>query len=461
MPPKPSAGSTSPEKSAPETQSSLSAISARFSEHITALRLFAEQVGPLADQQDEDTLFAQLRNFLTAMGMPVPESFYNRRKQPASTPQATPLEPPPPTVVEDGQIAEVKEIKLSQTQIEQIVGLAGTFRRQSSQHGKMLRTSALMLTVSLLDALFADLLGFYYVKFPKSLDGQEHTLTFKELCELGSIEVARDSVLNRKVESVLRLSCRQQLAYFAKTLKVDLTDLDPYLDILDETIQRRHVWVHNAGRASKLYLANVAPALLKQYGAVEGEELPVDHTYLRRAIDRVNLAGVVISQQCWRAWQPDDGAEADDALMDNLFDTLCDKRYVAAQYLGKFACKSVKSSEAVRRNAILNYAQSFKWTGKQDDAVRIVDEHDWSSCSLRYQLAQLVIRDDVNAAIKLLPLALRAEDVTPTQIREWPIFQKFRADAKVQALLIKFVAESPGETVTIRPKPSTSLPSPA
>ncbi|HVZ93348.1 MAG TPA: hypothetical protein VG797_02450 [Phycisphaerales bacterium] len=428
--------STPPKQSDQSTASDSSemvAIGQRFNKKVTALRLFAEQLGPIADSTDEEQRGDQVISLLRLLGVSVPDepmTIAARREFVRGIHINISTEP---ISQQSESVPTSNQLPITESLTAKLVTFVETARRRTPSHGHTLRTSALMLAVSLLDALFADLLQLYFVKYPSSLDGEEHKISFSEICSLGSIDAARELVLHRKIESILRRSCRKQIEYFTARLKIDLSDLVPYLSILDETVQRRHVWVHNGGRVNKLYLANVDEKYSKQFA--EGETLPVDAQYLRRAIDRVNLAGVVISQQCWRKWLPSETRFADSALADNVFDTLCDKRYVAAQYLGKYACRVVASSDESRRNTILNYAQAFRWAGKPERAKSIVLEHDWSSCNMRYRIAAMVLSDEVSEAIKILPLAIAAGELSVHHLREWPIFQSFREDARVKVII--------------------------
>lgn len=413
-----------------DNKSAMLAICHRFNANMSSLRLFADRLGPIADKQDTTEMEAHGQNLARALGI---EQIIKERIASHGA------------VRNDGQSHGEDEIRLELTdqQMSELHSLFAAIRREPPQHGRILRTSALMLAVSFLDALLAELLRFFYGRFPDSLNGEEHELTFKELCDLGSIDVAREYVMSRKVESVLRQSTKEQFRFLRSKLKVDLSMLNEWEIYLNETIQRRHIWVHNGGKVSKLYLNNVVDERMRsQLDVKEGDILPVDQSYLRRAIDRVNLAGVVISQQCWRKWVPIEAAYADRVLSDNVYDTLCDRRFVAGQYLGSFAVKVVDSSDAARRDTIINWAQAWKWAGKHARAIQIVDEHDWSSCSLRYRIAVAIIRDNESEAIELLPLALRAGDISPSHIESWPIFQAIRGQAEVQEILKQHIDET-------------------
>lgn len=409
--------------------SELARLFTDFTLRVTAMRLFAEQIGPIADERDEGFREKIVQDLNDILGVDVLAPVGSEKRSDLKI-AVTPVTAGPADETHSEFIPIAKKVDL-----DRLYKFATALRRSQSEHGPILRRSALIMAVTQLDALVADLLRAFYGRFPEALDGEEHKLSFKDLCELGSLDIAREVVLARRIDAVLHSSSRDQLSFFSKRLKVDLSHLEPYLDILDETVQRRHIWVHNGGRVSKLYLSRVAPSLIQKFSAVEGEVLPVDSTYLRRAIDRVNLAGVVLGQQCWRKWAPEESAAANDALNENIFDTISDGRYTAAQYLGEYGRGVCKSPDSVRRNTVLNLAQAYKWAGKPDRALQVVVAEDWTSCSLRFQLAVAVIKDDFETAVRLLPLALKSGDVSTPLIETWPIFREFRKDARVIAAM--------------------------
>ncbi|MFT3685768.1 MAG: hypothetical protein QM783_12735 [Phycisphaerales bacterium] len=328
-------------------QSPLHEIASRFSASMIAMRHFAEHLGPLADQHDAQSSKENLLECFQRMG----------------------LKPPPALLGESGALNV--EIRLTQSGEDGLVvpsndsahrtmvpadrfySAMNGLRRRLTSHGVILRTSGLIQTVCMLDALVADLLRAYYTMRPGALDGDEGRISFRDLNELGSIDTARELILEQRIDALLRGSILNQLEFFTKSLKVNLKYLNEWLARLNETVQRRHLWVHNSGRVSKLYMARVSPELLAEVGAKEGETLKVDQVYLRRAIDRVNLAGVVLAQQCWRHWVPSEKAQADASLNEAIFDTVCDSRFVAAQFLGKFACEVVESSDMAKRTRFL------------------------------------------------------------------------------------------------------------
>ena len=68
--------------------------------------------------------------------------------------------------------------------------------------------------------------------------------------------------------------------------------------------------------------------------------------------------------------------------------------------------KAVKhANEEIRRYLVLNRAQAYKWLQDQKHCIEILDEEDWSACSEKLKIAVAVLRDDFEAATKLMPAA--------------------------------------------------------
>jgi hypothetical protein len=409
-------------------ESAFLAISSRFNAQITALRLFAEHLGPIADEQDQKYHKPFLDRIIELTGSSPSAAEGNTSNWSISIEVGTrPDQPDSGTEV--GKSRNTKTIEDPATVVE-IVGMAQEWQRKATRHGVILRNGALVLAVSYLDVLVADLAREFYTRFPGVLTSEERTISFADLITLGSIEAAREQVLSREIDSLLRQNFDQQLDFFRKKLKVHLSALDPHRDRLIESIQRRHLLVHAGGIVSKQYIERVSPDLLKEFEVQLGKPVRVSPKYLRRAIDRVNLTGIVLIQQCWRKWLPAEGAEADSLLSDNLFDSIKDGRFVAAQHIGEFARTLELGADSTRRNLLLNLAQAYKWDGQPAKTEEILKEADWSSCGLRYTLAIAALRDEGDKFFGIVDRALAAEELQAEHLRSWPIFQAMRQDPR-------------------------------
>ncbi len=404
-------------------ESSFRIIFENFSRRIASMRQFAEDIGPLADKSDETSVQQYVEVITQILSKATGETIVAKT---VSVKFDTSTSPPPP---------QAKQVNVTPELAWELAVVARNMSRSQSHHGPTLRQGAMIMAVAQLDALVAALLRHHYGRVPDLANDSEHPFTFKDLCEIGTIETAREIVVTRKIESILYKSLRDQLEYFRKTLKIELSYLDKWLDILDETVQRRHIWVHNNGKVSKLYLKRVSKSLAEQYNAVEDTELSVDHIYLRRCIDRINLSGVIVSRQCWRKWYPGELASANSALNANIFQAVLDKRYSAAIYLGEYALVVCESPEQERLNLILNLAQAYKWNRKAAKAIELVDGIDWTTKDMRFRLANFAIRGELDRAFAILPQAIQSGSLGIQDLREWPIFAEMRTDARFETII--------------------------
>jgi hypothetical protein len=397
-------------------------VSVNFGLSIQSLRMLTEKVGPVADQHDVAGIQQWLDGIGAALGIGV------ERTSAA----------PPTSTVEGKPSDSIQKMLTSLTALVKNPAVAVEIRTEILRHllsptlappstGTILRRGALVTLVSLLDVVIAGLINAYYLQFRAALPADSAQISLAELRSLENVEAAELFIIEREVDSVLRGSLDQQLDYFKKRLKVDLAPLNPYFSRLVETVQRRHILVHNGGIVNKLYLAHVDPSLVDEYKLTIGGRAEIDDQYLRRAIDRVHLAGLVILQICWRKWFPEQVKQADLSLTEmHLFDTITAGRYVVAQNIGLFAQGIDLSTEKTRQYVALNLAQSYKWNGQIDEMGNVLNSRDWSSCGLEVKLALHALRDEYSEFFALLPKALASGQISKDNLERFPIFKVIR-----------------------------------
>ena len=231
-----------------------------------------------------------------------------------------------------------------------------------------------------------------------------------------------------------------------RSLQVLLECLNDYRPRIVETIQRRHILVHNGGVVNKLYLDRVSDELIGEYGIAENQEIDVTSEYLRRAIDRIHLVGIVLIHLCWRKWVQSELAMADEDLNEHIFYAIERGRYKLAQNMGGFATTIEFVEERAARNMTLNLAQAYKWDNQPDKMEEAIQSRDWSACGPVFQLAIYALRDQNEDFFNILPRAIAADEVNERTLREWPIFQQIRKqDEFEEAMKIHFTESGESE----------------
>ncbi len=147
---------------------------------------------------------------------------------------------------------------------------------------------------------------------PELLKSSDRELTFSQLSDFGSIEEAKEYLLEKEVETLLRRNHSEQFDWlenkFAIKLRVDL----PIWPTFIEVTERRNLFVHSDGVVSRQYLK-----VCREHGVSLGAEtkqglrLDVPHPYFRLAYEALFEIGVKLGQVLWRKLKPTDAPDAD------------------------------------------------------------------------------------------------------------------------------------------------------
>jgi hypothetical protein len=280
--------------------------------------------------------------------------------------------------------------------------------------------------VSFLDVMIGQVVREYYRAYPGSLTSNEKQISLRDLREFGSIEAAEEYILEKEVDAVLRGSLKDQLDYFGQRLSLKLSCLDNLLPDLVETIQRRHILIHNGGRVNNLYLDRVSADAAERSEAKLGEPIRTTGDYIEAAIDRIHLAGIMIIQTAWRKWKKSECEAADADINEHVYFAIQSGRYRLAEEVSRFGCSLQFAREADRRNLVLNRAQALKWQGKEEEMEAVISSEDWGASGLRYIVAIHALRDNEEKFFELVPKAVAADALAVADLREWPIFQGMR-----------------------------------
>ncbi|MGI4790233.1 MAG: hypothetical protein ACRYFS_15455, partial [Janthinobacterium lividum] len=127
---------------------------------------------------------------------------------------------------------------------------------------------------------------------------------------------------------------------------------------------------------------------------------------------------------------PQNIEEADEVLNGALFELVDREEFDLAVMLGEYAVSLPKfSSDEMRRMLLINASQAFKWTGRTDEAIKLLDKEDWSSCSDKFTIAVKVIKNDFDAAIVTMKRIGSTGSVKMRDYARWPLFKEIRNNA--------------------------------
>jgi hypothetical protein len=288
----------------------------------------------------------------------------------------------------------------------------------------------LVALVSQFDAYIGALIRQLFRVKPEIVDASGRTLTFAQLSEFGSIEAAREYVVEKEIETVLRESHSEQFDWLEGKFNLPLKKDLPAWPVFIEVTERRNLFVHTNGVVSRQYLEVCGRHSCRlPEGVCLGQSLSLTREYFAAAYECLLEIGVKLGQVLWRKILPKEIENADANLITVTYNLISEGRYQLARILLDFGTETLPrhSKELHRLTMVVNRAQTYKWTGDEVGCKKILDAEDWSATSLKFQLAHAVLRDEFEKACEIVKqMGKSYEEVDKHSFREWPLFKELR-----------------------------------
>lgn len=328
---------------------------------------------------------------------------------------------------------------------------------------KLLPRSLLVSLVSQYDAYLGRLLRVVFLRKPEILNGSDKKISFESLSSFPSIDAAREFILEKEVEAILRSSHADQFKWMERTFDIPLTKGLKSWPAFIELAERRNLFVHTDGIVSSQY---ISVCKLHKYpleaDVKEGQALGVTQTYFQDAHATIYEVGVKLGHVLWRKLFPEDRDKADTQLTNLAFELIDRGKYALAVRLLDFACDELKkfSSESQQLTFVVNRAQAYKWSGDDDRCRRIMKSTDWSAKGDQFRLADAVLAEDWERAAKVMRRIGKDGPVDQTDYRDWPLFRNWRKQELFQKTYLEVFGEefSHGTEVKNLPTPPSDPP---
>ncbi len=294
---------------------------------------------------------------------------------------------------------------------------------------RVIPRSFIVALVSQFDVHIGHLVRTMFYVNPEKLNASQKNLTFAELLTFESIDGAREYIIEKEIESLLRESHTAQFKWLEGQLGITLRkDLPIWPDFIEVT-ERRNLFVHTDGVISSQYIA-----VCKEHSvplpadAKAGKTLFVSRDYFQCAYRCIFEIGVQLAHVMWRKLLPSERPIADDNLIKIGYDLIVGEDYDLAINVLEFATDTLKThaSEDARLRLTVNLAQAHKWRGAPDKCLSILDKIDWSALETKFKLANAVLRDDFDVAATLMRRIGDSGEISKPDYRDWPLFKVFR-----------------------------------
>lgn len=329
---------------------------------------------------------------------------------------------------EEGSNGEGK-LEIPSDKIKEFIELNEKASTTSLAH-KLLPINFVVSFVSQYDAFLGGLIRAMFIAKPELLNNSEKNIQFSELLQYSTIEDARESLIEKEVESVIRESHLKQFKWLEGKLNITLRkDLPSFNDFIEIT-ERRNLFVHCNGIVSRQYLEVCEENQVKGIEKLKiGEQLIATGEYFNKCYMVLFEIGVKLGQVIWRKLKPEEIDDADTHLNNVCYQLLIKGHNKLALNLLTFATDVLKKYTDHEMLCIytINKALAHYLSNNKEACNGVLEKHDWSATSDKFKLATAVLHEQYPQAIELMKsIGTTNKHVNKDAYREWPLFRQFR-----------------------------------
>ena len=246
-----------------------------------------------------------------------------------------------------------------------------------------------------------------------------------------TIENAREYIIDKEIDTVLRKSHSEQFEYLEKLIGIKLRENLPIWQTFIEITERRNLLVHCDGVVSNQYIKNCTEHKCKIDKIKFGERLGMKLEYFSNAYKCLYEIATKLTHTIWRKLLISDLEEADGNLNDVCFDLVNADSFELADILLEFGSNQKRHFNDTLRNVlIINGSLSKYLQGHKEEAIKILDKKDWSASSDNFKLAYAILSDDIEKAYEIMIKIGDKGEVDKSDYKQWPLFNKIRSKEK-------------------------------
>lgn len=264
---------------------------------------------------------------------------------------------------------------------------------------------------------------------PQALGSVDHKFSFSDLVRLGSVDDARQEVLDKEIADFLFKSRVDQVRRLEEVADIRLKDRVRTWGEFEVLALKRNLIVHNGGVVNQKFLEVCARNEVDTSLAV-GDAINVDSESFRNAYRVVLHTGLVIGSLLLRKTETDqDPNRLTDWLNSIALELIEQEEYPAAiEFLEFLASKQMLKDlgEEIQLYIQLNLAQALKWNGQEEEAQKVLAATNWEVRGPLYRLARMSLSDDLDVALGLVAPTVELKEIALEALLTWPIFRNLR-----------------------------------
>ncbi len=403
----------------------------RYSQNLRVIQDFINLVEPLLSKEDEKQIAKDIKDLLPWLIL-----MDNRReKNPVLEKELKEKK-----IKVDVELKDNKEgdgIQIVSNDIQSLVATKDALSRLefSIARSAFLYSTSLMGLVSSAEWFLSQLLHTHFEGFPELVtDDSHYNFTYKDLKGFGSLNEARQFLVEKKVENVIRSKFDDWISYLEKNLGISTERIACYLDDVQESFLRRNLIVHNGGKVNNTYLNNLPSSHKKKTKLKNGGHVHVDVAYLTDLSKKFEIVFIDIAAQLWsRNIKTEDEQEYYFWVFNHeiVYSHILEKKYEIAEHFSSYIMKNKKIPEINRIYLTMNYYICLKEQGRLDEVRSEIEAKDFSAANDLIKLAKLALLDKNKEFFELLPHVLEPNGkLSVEEFKEWPVFNAQRRSRK-------------------------------
>lgn len=314
-------------------------------------------------------------------------------------------------------------------------------KRRAEKAISLIPPTYIVSLVSLFDSFLAGIVRCIYNMKQDLLLESNKNFTYRDLVCFETIKEAKKSVIDDTIDKLFRDSHTQQIEWIEKAIDVKTLKLFSGWGAFIELTERRNLFVHSDGVVSSQYLNECKKNKYDVSNLEIGSRLSVDSAYFRGSYNllyemAIMLTQILINKLYIGKFTQDTGVR-DKILIGNVYELICDKHYDIAIFVSMFVRdeKIFKRNHKDRTYIELNLAQAYKWAGKNDECLSVLQNLDTSAMSYDLLIPKMVLEDKYDEVYSLMKrLGATSEILTKEAYREWPIFRELRKQDKFKEI---------------------------
>jgi len=312
----------------------------------------------------------------------------------------------------------------------------------STLASKIIPESLFVSLISQYDAFLNRLLENLFEIRPEYLNSSERNLSYSQLVEFKNIDKAREYIIEKEIETILRKSHTDHFEYIENKINIPLRKNLPVWKIFIEITERRNILVHNDGRVSNQYLTKCREKKCDLKDVKINDRLSVTPEYFNNAYACLYEIAVKLTHTIWRKLLKENLEDADRKLNDICFDLISSGQFALVDILLEFACNQKQHhNEALKNVFVVNQSLSQYLQGEKENAKNIIEKKDWSASSDDFKLAHLVLTEKFEESYELMIKIGDDGEIDKENYMTWPLFYKLRKEEEFKETFEKIFNE--------------------